>query len=151
MAEFRGKVIQRVSRFPDKYHDFGFVYGWHYCHYNGDFSSMIVEESKDFEEFKTYDVVHHTVSQFIGLKDKTGKKMFVHDIFRFTKHPKYLMDSFIAEVIWNEGKAYFGYKVLQSKREQFPVPFSRHDELQNDFLNHVEIIGNRFDTPELLP
>lgn len=150
MAEFRGKVVKRIRRFPDEYHDYGFVYGWYHGHYNGDFSSMITHVDEEDMETKTYDVQSHTIGQFVGLKDKTGKKMFVHDIFKFTKHPKYLLDSFIAEVIWIEEKACFGYKVLQSKSKQFHVPFTRHDELQNDFLNHVEIIGNRFDTPELL-
>lgn len=57
---------------------------------------------------------------------------------------QYLLESFIAEVVFENGA--FGYKREDSMLGGIEVfePFCEHDCLQEDFLNYVEVLGNAF-------
>ena len=100
---------------------------------------------------KYNDVISHcicqiepdTISQFTGLRDKNGTKIYQNEIFIFKKSNKEL----IYLVVWMEEKACYGYKSMNTNRE---IPFARFDELQEDFLNYCEVIGNKFDNSEYL-
>ena len=85
------------------------------------------------------------VMQYTGLRDRIGVKIYDGDKFQYRKHKGYWPDDFIGVVRFKDGC--FGYEVIT---EQFDIsnefhPFSYHDELQADFLDHIEIIGNIHD------
>ncbi len=40
---FRGRLVQRVRRFPEEYHDFGWKYGDLHHYYNGSYFTHITE------------------------------------------------------------------------------------------------------------
>jgi uncharacterized phage protein (TIGR01671 family) len=88
--------------------------------------------------------------QYTGLKDKHGVEIYEGDIFKYTHHVGYLLRTFISEVIYIEEWACFGYKIREELLGERDVPFSEHDELKNDFLDYVEVIGNIYETPSLL-
>jgi len=56
-----------------------------------------------------------------------------------------VLPNFIAEVQWINDSACFGYKRNDVPDWSSPTPFVEHDELQNDFLNYVEVVGNIWD------
>lgn len=147
-ALYRGRVVQRIRRFPEEYHDFGWKYGDLHHHYNGNFSTMISLIDDEAMETNTYDVVAHSVSEWTGLL-MNGEKLFEGDIFQHKEHKGYMLPSFNAHVVWIDGSACFGYQ----RHDNFsrPTPFSEHDELQTDFLNHCKIIGNFYDNGDMIP
>lgn len=83
--------------------------------------------------------------QFIGLYDKNNTELYEGDIFKYTHHKGYSYSSFISYIEFDCECAGFGYwannKIIQ---------FSSHDELKEDILNHLEVIGNIYQNPELL-
>ena len=95
------------------------------------------DPSYDFDE----------IQQFTGLFDKSGKEIYERDIVKYTRHDDYLMDSFVKKVLWNNELATFG--LLSDSG--FILPFSDHSELDIDVLPHLEVIGNIYENPELLP
>ena len=83
--------------------------------------------------------------QFTGLFDKNGKEIYEGDIISYTEHKGYLMNSFIGEVVWLDNHSAFGYKIGLNE-----YPFNFIDEMQNDLLNHTEVIGNIYQNSKLI-
>ena len=82
--------------------------------------------------------------QFAGLKDKAGKEIYEGDIIKYSEHKGYTLSDFIAEVVFDEGKACFGF------REYILInSFSEFHEIECDFLPYTEVIGNVFENPEM--
>ena len=82
-----------------------------------------------------YGVLPETVGQFTGLRDKNRTKIFEGDRVRYNHHNGYNMNSFESIVFYDSKKAAFAI-------EGFPrnVYFTEFDELQEDFLNHLEVV-----------
>lgn len=146
---FRGRLVQRVRRFPEEYHDFGWKYGDLHHYYNGSYFTHITEIDADKMETNTWDVVSHSVGQCTGLKDKNGNWIFEGDILQYTEHKGYCLPSFLAYVVWMDNCACFGYSKADSEVSAV-IPFNRHDELYEDFLNYCQIVGNDYDNKDLL-
>lgn len=125
-------------------------YKWHYGYFfnNCDFGvnqSYIVESNDNTGTGDHFIVDTSTLGQFTGLQDKTNNNIFQGDYFIYKKHPKYSMDSFIGQVVWIEEYACFGYIKLKGSYNFIPTPFTEHDELKNDVLNFLEVVGNIID------
>lgn len=147
MALFRGRLVQRVRRFPEEYHDFGWKYGDLHHYYNGSFFTQISNIDDEKMETNTWDVVGHSVGQCTGLFVK-GQHLYEGDIIKYSRHNGYALPDFTAHVLWISEKACFGYFRHDLKRA---IPFTVHDELQTDFLDYCEIIGNSYDNPDMMP
>ena len=112
----------------------------------GDFS--IIYGSKNAndinEDFQKWCVYTDTISEFTGLTDKNGKKIFEGDIIAYT--------------IPDESYAYGIVKFRETNEVGFCVEwFNRHDTgwLRQDIgfwakFREIKVIGNIHDNPELL-
>ena len=125
-------------------------YKWHYGYFfnNCDYGvnqSYIVEANDSIGTGEHWVVDTETLCQFTGLKDKNSQNIFDGDLFLYKEHPKYLMESFIGQIVWMSEYACFGYIKHNGKINSFPTAFAEHDELQNDVLDHLEIFGNVYD------
>ena len=123
------------------------VYGY-YCELAG--RKYIVPDYSQFRDIHDADledsfveIIPETVCQWTGLFDKQEVKIFEGDIFQYRKHDGYLFDDFVGVVKFKDGC--FGFTSLFDTSTGYFVPFSKFDELQEDFLNHIEIIGNIHD------
>lgn len=106
------------------------------CDVNMDDGGKIIDVGLNFGCW--YEVDPETVGQFTGMADKTGRKIFEEDIINFS-NPRPFKD-FVAEVAFNDGCF-----DLVNKSRCF------RDYLKCYTCNHVgEVIGNRWDNPELL-
>ena len=102
-----------------------------------------------------YEVDPETVGQFTGLCDKNGKKIFEGDIVKatYTEKRQYQGISYqdehscVEEVIYNEKSACFMLKIMC---EDIPLyrPLHNFGSLAN--IKELEVIGNKWDNPELL-
>lgn len=94
-------------------------------------------------------VVNGSEGQFTGLIDKNGRNIYEGDIISYREHIKYLQSSFIGEVTWLDSHCAFGY-VFNDKNIIKTYPFNSIDEIQNDFLNHTEVIGNIYQNSDII-
>lgn len=107
--------------------------------FQGDYNVRVLEVEED------------TVGQYTGLCDKNGTEIYEGDIIRYEEHEGYLLESFIAKVVFAEGA--FGYNChLRGNVFMSSVfsPFCEHDCLKEDFLDYVEVVGNVYDDKEWL-
>ena len=99
--------------------------------------------SSDFHITNIYEVISKTVGQFTGLLDKNGVEIYEGDIFKYRKHDGYLLPDFTGEVLFRMGS--FGYVATSGNMGEAFRSFSEIDELEKDFLDHIEVIGNIHD------
>lgn len=74
----------------------------------------------------------------VGLKDKNGREIYEGDIIEETGR----YESYLYKVVWNESNVTFDFVDLATE-EVFHA--------EDIYFNHVEVIGNIHDNPELLP
>jgi hypothetical protein len=79
-----------------------------------------------------------SVGQFTGFKTLSGQRIFDGQKFRYNQHDGYLYDNFEGEFVFEHGS--FGFKVLYGGYYRAFTPFCDIDELQHDFLNHIELL-----------
>lgn len=93
--------------------------------------------------YANYEVIPETIGQFTGLKDKNGVEIYEDDKFQYHKHEGYLLPDFTGEILFRDGC--FGYVSTSENMGERFHPFSEIDELEHDFLNHIEIVDNIHD------
>lgn len=83
-------------------------------------------------------VVNGTIGQFTGFKTLGGQMIFEGHRFRYKAHSGYMYDDFVGEVVFQHGS--FGFKVMSGGGYRAFSPFCDIDELQHDFLDHIELL-----------
>lgn len=114
----------------------------------------IIFYRKDSDRFTVYTdrIDIETLCQFTGLCDKNGKKIWEGDIISYQR------DNDDCPFPNKDTKKRFGKVFYQGFRSTFAIGMGRNGSRSiNDDLwkyvqngNRVEVIGNRFDNPELL-
>jgi hypothetical protein len=79
----------------------------------------------------------------LNLRDKNGKPFYEGCVFKYTEHKGYLLPSFMGRLVWWDDFAGYGYQTAEQVLAGTCTPLSSIDELQEDFLNHVEIEEDR--------
>lgn len=73
-----------------------------------------------------------------GIHDRHGIELYEGSVFKYTQHDGYMLLSFTGVVVWMKDYACFGYQYID-----YPMriePFSNHHDIQQDFLDHIEVI-----------
>jgi len=78
--------------------------------------------------------------QFTGLLDKHGKEVYEGDVVNFD-NSEIGGKKYVGEIIWNSDQTLSGLEWGLWTREGY---------LKTDFLGTLEIIGNKFENPDLL-
>ena len=115
------------------------VYGYFYIHQRGG-NTLDVYNIISIEDGNTYSVRPETVGQYIGLKDKNKKEIYKGDIL---KNPHRT-----GVVIWKESMSAFIMNPLSGECDCEMYGFDIMPE--GNILKDTEVIGNKFDNPELL-
>ena len=110
------------------------------------------EQGKDWHEKQVRDIVpvswflqdhnnnlgNYIIQQYTGLTDKNGKEIYEGDIIIDTQKQKY-------EIIFYENYARYDLKVCGENKLSQTSYFTQIYEKK-----HIEVIGNIFETPQLL-
>lgn len=85
-----------------------------------------------------------TVSQYTGVNDKNGKKIFGGDIIKIDENVKNMFNSVDGEVVYVGGM----FKINNIHRES--ILDSLYSIIDIHFVLRGEVCGNKWDNPELL-
>lgn len=145
--EFRGKVVQRIQRFPEVYHDFGWVYGTYEANYNGNFYECIHVIDDEKCETNTYVIKGETLGQYINLTDIDGQKIYVGDILQRADTNGKIYRYKVFEVPGG-----FGINEHQDDLNKKSIPFyaGTSDMQTASFIQGIKIVGNIHENKELL-
>lgn len=125
---FRAKTKMIVGTYNCGKEDGEWVIGCLYC----DVGKWIIRQFEfDRADYVSYEVDPETVCQYTGLKDKSDKKVFEGDILN---------------VIYSDktGECHHAENyVLDDLRTTSVIGWL-------DYANELEIVGNKFDNPELI-
>jgi uncharacterized phage protein (TIGR01671 family) len=88
---------------------------------------------QDFVDYSGYELMQYT-----GLTDKNGKEIYEGDIIIDTQKQKY-------KIIFDENHARYDLKVCGENKLSQTSYFTQIYEKK-----HIEVIGNKFEHPELL-
>lgn len=80
-----------------------------------------------------------------GLTDKRNRKIYRNDKIKYKRHKGYALPNFRAIIKWNKEQACYKYDVLNKKSSYFSGNIADIDEVQHEFLNHVEVIGDIYE------
>jgi len=101
--------------------------------------SEIMVNTDEHGNFVSYKVIPETVSQFTGLTDKNGIKVFENDIFKEKEDETYKINNHV--VYWNKETGQWCQRCNCKYTSGSSLWLSS---------KRCEVIGNIFDNPELL-
>ena len=134
---FRAKAINRNEgwSYRTNYKNGDWVYGLVITMYDDRFPNLPAE-MKNTDGVSGIDVDYKTIGEYTGLTDKNGTKIFEGDIVKTNQYQRSIgTDTFTIEFI--EGNYYLchdGYTLWTLR----------------SFVEEVEVIGNKYDNPELI-
>lgn len=100
------------------------------------FTLSALEDNKNNEFYSSW-------MQYTGLRDMKGKEIYEGDVVFVTHRLVENMENFTAEIVWEHG----GYKVDKKINSFIGFPLSvTLDGIAYEF----EVIGNRYENPELV-
>lgn len=135
---FRGKAINRDRReYRTDYKNGDWVYGLFMRKYDERFENLPAEMSNEYG-VTGIEVDYKTISEYTGLTDTSGKKIFEGDIVR-------VVDIYNHTVIYS-----IDYKSGSFCINQKGVNFSTDLGSVYNGKYEIEVIGNIYDNPELL-
>lgn len=105
------------------------------------------------DENTAYPIDPETLCQFTGLTDKNGKQIWENDILKGFTYPFFCYGEFnyFATVEWSEKNKYFFLYTIKNPNSTVRGISEGNGELFESFnSDDWEVIGNTFDTPELL-
>ena len=90
------------------------------------------------------DIVEETVCQYIGIKDKNGRMIFSGDIIAIgLEYPKLIE--------YRDDRAGFCTANIRELKSEWACPWCiPADNWWRDYGNKFEVVGNKFDNPEML-
>ena len=94
------------------------------------------------DNLKGWNIDEKYLMQSTGLKDKNGKEIFDGDIVKFSDCDD---DVYVTPVVWDKNYACFGVSFSGG----YPISFDYLEEFYTD-LKDIEVIGNKYENPELL-
>lgn len=147
---FRAKAINRDPNreYRTNYKNGDWVYGLIERIYDERFpnipSSMI-----DQYGVSNIDVDYKTISEYTGLTDKNGKKIFDGDIVKC--YDKNVDESFFAIIMFGNPNGFYnyGWQLKPIGKTDFNVDILCWVDME-DTGAYIEIIGNIFENPELI-
>lgn len=102
-------------------------------------------DAKSYKDIEPYKVIPETVSQFTGLTDKNGVKIFENDVVSCEDGDGGYEHQ---DLCYHNGTiAYGNYGFYITDRQSITL---RDMYIDNNTCNEIEVVGNIFDNPELL-
>ena len=124
---------------------------WVYGHYSTNYGTGNTE-IRDKAECCFVEVIPETVSEFTGLTDKNGKKIFEGDIIHahYANAPK---ADFVEQVVFSDGRFCSLFSTTDGSGKMWSALPLSAPHIKNDksiYMEWCEVIGNIHDNPELL-
>lgn len=112
-------------------------------HYNRPRCEKVTIKEREGFQLES-DVAEETVCQYIGIKDKNGKKIFCGDIIAMgLEYPKLIE--------YRDDRAAFCTANIRELEQEWSYPWCiPADNWWRDFGKDFEVVGNKFDNPEML-
>lgn len=95
------------------------------------------------KDFDIVEVIPETICQYTGLLDKSGRRIWENDIVKCNRRKGH--DFF--KVVWRKKYADFGVEPIGFGAQ---YPFGQGEDNKDIYGHHYEVIGNVFDSSELL-
>ena len=131
----------------------------HHWHNNGIHKDWIICGASAnggwFALHNKYPVKAESISQFTGLTDKNGKKIFEGDLLNGFEYPFYRSEdnahNYFAEMVWFDECCAFGIVTHKYPTSNVRgISAGNTDYLEEYDFSEWEVIGNIHDNPELL-
>lgn len=147
---FRAKAINRDPNreYRTNYKNGDWIYGLIERIYDERFPN-IPSTMIDQYGVSNIDVDYKTISEYTGLTDKKGKKIFEGDIVKC--YDKNVDESFFAIIMFGNPNGFYnyGWQLKPIGKTDFNVDILCWVDME-DTGAYIEIIGNIFENPELL-